>query len=64
MLIPGLFGNAEVGEGWPDGNGHFHLDGNTPYSTDDLLDLANSFSVYSIVLKQARHVQMQIYMWM
>ena len=54
VFTPGLFGNSEVGNGWPDGDGTFHLEGNTPYSTDDMVDFANAFSVESIVLKQTR----------
>ena len=54
MLIPGLFGNSDVGEGWPDGDGVYHLEGNTPYSTDDMVDFANAFWVDAIVFKQTR----------
>ena len=54
MFVPGLFGNSEVGEGWPDGDGVYHLEGNTPYSTDDMVDFSNAFSVEALVFKQTR----------
>ena len=54
VFIPGLFGNSDVGEGWPDGDGTYHLEGNTPYSVDDMVDFANAFSVDAIVFKQTR----------
>ena len=54
MLVPGLFSNADVGEAWPDGDGSFHLDGATPYSTADAVDFSNAFHLDAIVFKQLR----------
>ena len=56
MLVPGLFSNADVGEAWPDGDGSFHLDGATPYSTADAVDFSNAFHLDAIVFKQLRAI--------
>jgi len=54
VFVPGLFGNSDVGGGWPDGDGVYSLEGNTPYSTGDMVDFSNAFKVDALVFKQTR----------
>ena len=54
VMVPGMFSNADTGEAWPDGDGAFHLEGQTPYSTRELVDLTNSFGLQAFVIKTVR----------
>lgn len=54
-LTPALFHNAPEGQSWPDGDGLFSHVGSTPYSTADMVNEANIFSLpEGIVFKQLR----------
>ena len=54
-MVPALFHNAAEGQAWPDGDGTFSLLGATPYTVDEMVDDANTFSMpQGITIKQVR----------
>ena len=54
VMVPGLFSNADTGEAWPDGDGPFHLEGQTPYTTRELVDATNTIGLQAFVIKTVR----------
>ena len=55
VLIAGLFSNADAGEWWPDGDGSFHLEDATPYSTQDMVNEMNVFDFRrGVIFRQVR----------
>ena len=55
VLTPGLFSHSRTGEYWPDGDGVFSLEGATPLSTANVVDMDNFFSfTQGIIFKQVR----------
>ena len=55
VLAPGLFGQSFQGEYWPDGDGMYGIDGATPMSVDDWVELTNVVSfAEGVVFKQSR----------
>jgi len=55
VLTAGLFSNADAGEWWPDGDGSFHLEDATPYSTQDIVNEMNVFDFRrGVIFRQVR----------
>ena len=55
VLTPGIFSQSPVGEVWSDGDGVFSLEGATPYSTSDIVDMDNVVSYADgIIFKLSR----------
>ena len=60
VLVPGLLSNADVGENWPDGEGSFHLEGATPLSATDYVQLMNNFDwTQGLMFKQVRATEVE-----